>query len=225
MDVEHSQVVSKSVFSGSGRDSHGVMGSGFNMRSNMGFSVGSSIHFGVIFGFSTGLQEIHKIISFVSGSSKSFKCHIFDFFLSGGGHFINEFFKRRVESRLFEEGVPFIETQSSVVIGVVSVELSLSPEISSEGFEGEDFNISIIHPLDLLVTDGGGKGSTVDSSEDVFLSNLTIIEGKGEFGEIVEQVSNSDEIFEGDSRNITSGLSALNKVNKSENFITILFSQ
>lgn len=67
----HSQVVSKSMFSGTDTGCHFVVGSDFNMRSNVGFSMGSSLHLGVIFGFSIGLQESHKIISFISGSSKS----------------------------------------------------------------------------------------------------------------------------------------------------------
>lgn len=59
----------------------------------------------------------------------------------------------------------------SIMIGVISVELSLSPEISSESFEREHFDISIIHPLDLLITDGGGEGSGSNSSDDIFLSD------------------------------------------------------
>lgn len=67
----HSQVVSKSMFSGFDSGTHFVVDSDLNMSFMVGFSVGSSLHLGVIFGLSIGLQEIHKIISFISGSSKS----------------------------------------------------------------------------------------------------------------------------------------------------------
>lgn len=157
-------------------------------------------HVGFVFshfflGFRRFLDELDQVILFVNGSSESVHGDFFNLFLRGHGETIHQDQQFRVESGGIQNRQEFSFTEESISIFIVSREHSLGPKETGESSVGHFFK-SFEHINNLFRGKGGGEDSFVNSSHDIFSVNDTIIEGKREFSEVIEQVSNSDELNE-----------------------------